>query len=56
MADKKGTAPLSTTVWANSELCLQISDKAEADILFKAVSGSCIHKTKTDTAPTSTTA
>lgn len=42
--------------WANSEECLQISDKAEAEILFKAVSGSWIHKTNKGTAPTSTTA
>jgi len=40
MADKKGTAPASTMCWANSEECLQISDKAEAEILLRAVSGS----------------
>jgi len=36
--------------------CLQISLKAEAAILFKSNSGSCIHNTSKGTAPASTTA
>lgn len=36
--------------------CLQISLRALAEILLRAISGSWIHKTKRGTAPTSTTA
>lgn len=39
-ADKNGTAPASTTYCAKSLECLQISDRAEAAILFNATSGS----------------
>jgi len=38
--ERKGTAPASTTDWASSGLCLQISLKALAAILLKAISGS----------------
>ena len=37
---KNGTAPASTTYYAKSLECLQISESAEAAILFKATSGS----------------
>ena len=39
--ERKGTAPpASTTAYANWLECLQISDKALADILFNDISGS----------------
>ena len=53
---KCATAPASTTVCASSGECLQISLNADAAILFKSNSGSCIHKTNNGTAPASTTA
>lgn len=52
---RKGTAPASTTNWANSAECLQISLKAEAEILLSVGSGYWIHSTNKGTAPTSTT-
>lgn len=54
--DKNGTAPASTTAYANSAECLHISDNADAEILFNAISGSYKHRTNKGTAPTSTTA
>jgi len=38
--DKKGTAPASTTAYANSGVCLQISLNALAEILLNGISGS----------------
>lgn len=55
-ADKNGAAPASTTFWANSAVCLQISLRAPAETLFKVVSGSWIQSTNKGTAPASTTA
>ncbi len=48
--------PASTTCYANSALCLQISPKAPAATLFKETSGSYMQRTNNGTAPTSTTA
>lgn len=38
--DKKGTAPASTTAYANSGVCLHISLNALAEILLNGISGS----------------
>ncbi len=48
-------APASTTVCANSGECLAISDNADAETRFNAISGSCKHKTSSGTPPASTT-
>ena len=53
---KKGTAPASTTTYANSGECLQISLKALAEILFKDISGSYTQRTRRGTDPASDTA
>lgn len=53
---KKGTAPASTTTYANSGECLQISLKALAEILFNEISGSCTQRTSSGTDPASDTA
>ena len=53
---KNGTAPASTTTCANSGECLQISLRALAEILFKEISGSYTHNTRSGTAPASETA
>ena len=53
---KKGTAPASTTTYANSGECLQISLKALAEILFNEISGSYTHRTRSGTDPASDTA
>jgi hypothetical protein len=42
-------------VCASSGECLAISLSDDAAILFNAISGSCMHKTKSGTAPASTT-
>ncbi len=49
-------APASTTVCASSGECLQMSLRAEAEIRLRESSGSWIHRTKSGTAPASTTA
>ena len=49
-------APASTTVWASSGECLQMSLRAEAAIRFSESSGSWMHSTSRGTAPASTTA
>ena len=53
---RKGTAPASTTTYASSGECLQISLKALAEILLREISGSCTQSTKSGTAPASDTA
>ena len=53
---KNGTAPASTTTWANSGECLQISLSALAEILLREISGSCTQSTRSGTAPASDTA
>ena len=53
---KWAMAPASTTVWASSGECLQMSESAEAATRLRESSGSWIDKTKIGTAPASTTA
>jgi hypothetical protein len=53
---KNGTAPASTTTWANSGECLHISESALAEILFSDISGSYTQRTNKGTAPASDTA
>lgn len=48
---RNGTAPASTTVWANSILCLLISQRAEALICLRHNSDSSRHWTSRGTAP-----
>lgn len=48
---KNGTAPASTTTWANSGECLQISLRALAEILLREISGSYTQSTRSGTAP-----
>lgn len=48
-------APASTTVWASSGECLAMSDRADAATRFRAISGSCKQRTRSGTAPASTT-
>lgn len=47
-------APVSTTVWASSGVCLQISLRVEAAMRLRANSGSLRHSTSRGTAPAST--
>lgn len=49
-------APVSTTVCASSGECLAMSLSVEAEILFREISGSWMHRTSRGTAPASTTA
>lgn len=53
---RKGTAPASTTTYANSGECLQISERADAEILLRVISGSCTQRTRSGTDPASDTA
>ena len=53
---RKGTAPASTTTYASSGECLQISLKALAEILFNEISGSWTQSTSRGTDPASETA
>ncbi len=48
-------APASTTVWANSGECLQMSLNADAAIRLRLNSGSWMQRTSRGTAPASTT-
>lgn len=48
-------APLSTTVWASSGVCLEMSLRVEAAMRLRAISGSMRHNTSRGTAPASTT-
>lgn len=48
-------APLSTTVWASSGVCLEMSLRVEAAMRLTAISGSRRQNTSRGTAPASTT-
>lgn len=52
---KCGIAPASTTAWASSGVCLQMSLRVEAAMRLRAISGSSRHNTRRGTAPAFTT-
>lgn len=48
--------PASATAYDNSGVCLHISLRVDATVRFREISGSCIQRTSSGTAPASTTA
>ncbi|MEQ2297944.1 hypothetical protein AMECASPLE_000064 [Ameca splendens] len=52
---KCAMVPVSTTVWASSGVCLQMSLSVEAAMRLRAISGSKRHNTSRGAAPASTT-
>ena len=53
--DKYATAPASTTACASSGVCLHTSLIADADMRFRVISGSWMHRTRSGTVPASST-
>lgn len=54
--DRLVTAQLSTTAWASSGVCLQMSLSVAAAMRLRDISGSLRHSNSRGTAPASTTA